>query len=260
MSQKFANISVVFPALNEEKNIANCLNALLNQKTKPKQIIFVNHNSTDKTLEIANTYKPIFKQQNIEYIVHTEKKKGIANARNSGFALATQPIIASTDSDCIPQKNWIESIATYFKKNDVVACAGKIVHYDADPLWKEMTKNGSYNVLYKFLYLINGFHPMTTANCAVLKSAFETVGRFDHQIISIDGLDDIDLAARLSFVGKVKYNKNMVVESSFRRYNGFSKAIGSTYRRFLALLRVKRKFRKKQLDVLYENLFPKKSS
>ncbi len=255
MLQKFAPISIVFPALNEEKNIANCLNAILSQTVKPKQVIFVNHNSTDDTLKIATSYKPAFKQQGIDFNILTETKKGIANARNAGFNLATQPIVASTDSDCMPQKNWIKSIDTYFKKNDVVACAGKIIHYDADPLWKEVTKNGAYNILYKFLYLINGFHPMTTANCAVLKSAFEKVGRFDHQIISIDGLDDIDLAARLSFVGKVQYNKNMVVEGSFRRYNGFKKAIGSTYRRFLALLRVKRKFRKKQLDLLYEAIF-----
>ncbi len=256
MIQKFAPISVVFPALNEENNIANCLNAILNQSVKPKQVVFVNHNSTDDTLKIANSYKPIFKQQNIDFVVYTETKKGIANARNAGFNLATQPIVASTDSDCMPQKNWIKAINMYFKKNDVVACAGKIIHYDADPLWKEVTKNGAYGILYKFLYLMNGFLPMSTANCAMLKSAFEKVGRFDHQIISIDGLDDIDLAARLSFVGKVQYNKNMVVESSIRRYVGFKKAVGSLYRRFLALLRVKRKFRKKQLDLLYSALFP----
>lgn len=242
MKQKFAAISVVFPALNEEQNIANCLTALLNQTIKPKQIIFVNHNSTDNTLAIATTFRPQFKTANIEFIIITETKKGIANARNAGFNRATQPIIASTDSDCIPKENWIQSIDEYFKKNDVVACAGKTIHYDAIPLWKEITKNGYYNVIYKFLYLCIGFHPMTTGNCAILKSAFETAGKFDHTIVSIDGLDDIDLAARLSLVGAVKYNKHMIVESSFRRYSEFKKALRSTYRRFWALVAIKRKF------------------
>jgi glycosyltransferase involved in cell wall biosynthesis len=254
MPQKFANISVVFPALNEEDKIANCLSALVNQKTKPKQIIFVNHNSTDNTLKISQTFKPVFEQQKVEYIIITEKEKGIANARNAGFSLATQPIIASTDSDCMARENWIESIDNFFKKNkDVVACAGKIVHYDADPLWKKITESGFYYFAYKFLQLVSGFHPMTTANCAVKKSAFEKVGKFDRQIIDIDGLDDIDLAARLSFVGKVKYNNSMVVESSFRRWNSVPKAIGSTWRRFLALVRVKKKFSQLQFNEFYKS-------
>lgn len=255
MKQLFAPISVVFPALNEENNIANCFNALLNQSVKPKQIIFINHNSSDDTLKIANTFVPLFKKHNINIIIKTEKKDGIANARNAGFNLATEKIIASTDSDCIPQKDWIKNIDLYFKKNDVVACAGKVIYYDADPLLKEATKNGSFNFFYKFLLIINGFHPMTTANCAILKSAFEAVGGFDHKIVSIDGLDDVDLASRLAFIGKVQYNKDMIVESSFRRYVGFEKALSSTFKRAWALIKIKKNFSNKKLKLIYESIF-----
>lgn len=254
MTQKFAPVSVVFPGLNEETTIANCLTALLNQTVKPKQVIFVNHNSTDNTKAIAETFKPNFKKQGVEFLIITETKKGIANARNAGFSKASQPIIASTDSDCMPDKNWVKEIQKFFEKNPrAVACAGKVVHYDAAKLWKEITRTGYYGVFYKFLHFVNGFHPLTTANCAVRKSAFKQVGGFDKHIISIDGLDDLDLAARLSFAGKIKYDKTVVVESSFRRYTNFKKAVTSLYHRNKAMTKIKIKFRKKQLSSLYKS-------
>lgn len=255
MPKKFANISVVFPGLNEEKNIANCLNALLKQTIYPKQIIFVNHNSTDKTLKIANSFKPKFKKQKIDYIVITETKKGIANARNAGFDLTNQPIIASTDADCIPRKNWIAIIQEFFNKNEAVACAGRTIHYDAGDVGKVISETGSYNFMYKLMYLINGFHPMATGNCAVLKSAFKEVGGFDKNITSIHDLDDVELASKLSFVGTVKYDHEMVVETSFRTYNTFEKAFKNTIYRYIAMVKIKQKFRKRRYKKIYNTFF-----
>ena len=66
MPKRFAKISVVFPALNEEKNIANCLSALLKQTVFPNEVIFVDHNSIDNTLEIAKSF--VNKYKIFEYL------------------------------------------------------------------------------------------------------------------------------------------------------------------------------------------------
>lgn len=243
MSQKFAPISVVFPALNEEKNIGHCLDALLNQTVRPKQVIVVNHNSTDTTEKIAQSYELKFKKQNIEYIILTETKKGIANARNLGFNTATQQIIASTDPDCIQEKDWIQSIDTFFQRNNVVACAGKLVYHDSPKIVEIAANNGYYALLYKFVKFINGFHPLSTGNCAIKKDAFIKVGGFNQKITSINGLDDMELASRLSKVGTILYNKDMVVATSFRRYTNLKKAVTSLYQRHIAWQKIRENFK-----------------
>ena len=257
MTTKFAPVSVVFPGLNEENKLANCLRAILNQKVKPKQVIFVNNNSTDETLKIANSFKTKFKKQKIDYLVITETKKGVANARNAGWSIASQPIIASTDSDCKPSKNWIKSIDKFFKENDAIAVTGKIVYYDSPPLLKKFTQNGGYAIFYKLMHFRYRFHPMPTGNSAVKKSAYLEVGGFDPSIVSINGLDDIDLASKISFIGEVKYDENMFVSTSFRRYHGFNKMIASFLERYIALKKIRKEHIKKKRKRFLAKIFDK---
>jgi len=47
-------VSVLVPARNEEYNIENCINSLRNQLYKNYEILVLNDNSTDKTLDILN--------------------------------------------------------------------------------------------------------------------------------------------------------------------------------------------------------------
>jgi len=47
-------VSVLVPARNEERNIERCLNSLQNQFYKKYEILVLNDNSTDNTLEIIN--------------------------------------------------------------------------------------------------------------------------------------------------------------------------------------------------------------
>lgn len=50
-------VSIIIPARNEEKYIQNCIKSLLNQKYLHYEIIIVDDNSTDKTLEILRSMK-----------------------------------------------------------------------------------------------------------------------------------------------------------------------------------------------------------
>jgi glycosyltransferase involved in cell wall biosynthesis len=48
---------VIIPARNEEKLIKNCLSSLLNQYHSNYEIIVVNDNSSDGTLEIVQSFR-----------------------------------------------------------------------------------------------------------------------------------------------------------------------------------------------------------
>ncbi len=54
-----AHLSIIIPAMNEEKNIDKVLNSIKKQSYQPYEIIVVNDHSTDKTENIASTYSDI---------------------------------------------------------------------------------------------------------------------------------------------------------------------------------------------------------
>ena len=49
-------VSVVIPSYNEEKYIGRCLEGIALQIEKPDEVIVVDNNCTDKTVEIAEKF------------------------------------------------------------------------------------------------------------------------------------------------------------------------------------------------------------
>lgn len=92
---KNEKISVIIPAYNIENEISRCLDSVLNQIYKNIEIIVVDDGSTDRTLEILNTYEQ--KYDNI-FVVHQENK-GVFSARLSGIQKATGEWIGFVDGD-----------------------------------------------------------------------------------------------------------------------------------------------------------------
>lgn len=111
-------VSVIVPVYNGEKDIANCLKALINQNY-PKEnyeIIVVNDGSTDNTSKVVKKFKKVKLIQ--------QEHKGPASARNLGAKYAKGEILLFTDSDCIPDKNWIKNMVEPFKDKAIVGVSG----------------------------------------------------------------------------------------------------------------------------------------
>ena len=94
-------LSVVIPALNEEESIASiierCLHAeehiVKNSPVTGIEIIVVSDGSTDKTVEIAQSYLPKIK------LIIFEKNKGYGAAIKQGWSEATGELLAFIDAD-----------------------------------------------------------------------------------------------------------------------------------------------------------------
>lgn len=111
-------VSIIIPAYNEEKRIANAIEAVLKQ-TYPKdkmEIIVVDDCSTDKTCEIVSRYSV--------KLIHHHKNKGPSAARNSGAKEATGEILAFTDADDKADKSWLTNIVKHYKKRDMGCVVG----------------------------------------------------------------------------------------------------------------------------------------
>jgi len=107
-------VSVIVTTKNEEKNVANCLNSIknsINSINSDVEIIVVDNNSTDNTVEIAERF--------------TDKlyNKGPERAAqlNFGVAKAKGKHILYLDADMILSKKVIEECVNKCEKEDCVA-------------------------------------------------------------------------------------------------------------------------------------------
>jgi len=118
--KSYPKISIIIPAYNEEKVIANTIEALLETKYPKKEIIFVDDGSKDNTLHIATQYKDKIK------VLHKENG-GKATAINYGMIYSTGEIIVIVDADTIIGRHSLKEIVKGFELNEnVAAVAGNI--------------------------------------------------------------------------------------------------------------------------------------
>ena len=117
----YPTITVIIPAYNEEKVIANTIESVLEADYTKKEIIVVDDGSKDKTLQIANRY-----ERDGVKVLHKENG-GKATALNYGISFANGEIIAVLDADTIIGKTALKETAKVFEDDEnVSAVAGNI--------------------------------------------------------------------------------------------------------------------------------------
>jgi glycosyltransferase involved in cell wall biosynthesis len=111
-------ISVIVPFHNEQMAISACIEGLLAQSYPANQaeIILVDNNSTDDSARIASRYGRV-------KLTH-ESKPGSYAARNRGLSMASGRIVAFTDADCVPGKNWLKKIAQAMENRETSIVVG----------------------------------------------------------------------------------------------------------------------------------------
>lgn len=89
-------VSIIVPVYNEEEYVSTCLLSLINQTLDDIEIILIDDNSADNSLNILLDYAR--KYPNIK-VYHNEKNIGQGASRNRGLSLATGEYIGFVDSD-----------------------------------------------------------------------------------------------------------------------------------------------------------------
>lgn len=90
-------VSVIIPVYNVEKYLRQCLDSVVNQTLKDIEIICVNDDSPDNSLEILNEYAA--KDSRIKVFSKENEGLGAASARNLGLDNATGEYLSILDSD-----------------------------------------------------------------------------------------------------------------------------------------------------------------
>lgn len=220
--QSQPRVSVVIPVYNEEKYILKTLRAIISQSYKNFEIVIVNNNSTDDTERLINYFiQKTPTSITITYL--TENRQGTNYARECGRRYASGDIIALLDADCLPDYYWITKGVATLKKENVVAASGAYFYYDASifiKLFSLFSQLTFFKVINYLIQLKQRGAIVLGGNIFVSAYLLEGIGGFNTNLTFYG--DDIDLAIKLSKLGKVKFTSSLTIKTSSRRF----KAIG----------------------------------
>ena len=106
---------VIIPTFNSSKFLDETINSVINQTYKNWELIIVDDNSEDNTLELIN--KVIINEPRIKLIIRNRKPKGAPTCRNLGVKNSNGNYIIFLDSDDILAPWCLDSRMKYFNEN-----------------------------------------------------------------------------------------------------------------------------------------------
>lgn len=128
---KFSIITVTY---NSENTIENTIKSVLNQKNVDYEYIIIDGGSSDKTIDIIESYKSKFGER---LIVKSEKDEGPYDAMNKGIRMSTGDLLCFMNSDDEFNGNILETI------NDIYINNKNIDIYYGNVLYSEIDNDGN---------------------------------------------------------------------------------------------------------------------
>ena len=124
-TENLVELSIIIPVYNGEKFLKDCINSVLNQRTKYSfEVICVDDGSTDSSFSILQSYANDSRIKIIE-----QENKGISSARNAGLKKAKGKYVMLVDNDDMLAAGTFQLLLDYaIQYNaDIVKCGHKIV-------------------------------------------------------------------------------------------------------------------------------------
>lgn len=182
-------VSVIIPALNEERFLGACLRSIKDTAGDfVREVLVVDNGSTDNTVAIA--------QQHGAQVIHS-RVATIAAQRNLGVRQATGELLAFLDADCTVEPGWAETATKHFRDATVVAVGAPPRIPTSDTTWLQQA--------WSFLKRKASATPIdvswiASANLWVRKTSFTDVDGFDE---TLETCEDADLGYRLKKLGRI---------------------------------------------------------
>lgn len=188
---KDALVTVIIPAFNCENTILDTIYSVINQTINNIEIILINNNSTDKTLDKVKTIS----DDRIQ--IYNCKKQHPSAARNLGIKKSSAKIIAFLDADDIWFKNKLEKSLEALKKNDFVYHDLYIYKKNEFKyLYKGVAKTRTFTNPVKNDLIING-NGINHSSVVLKKSLLLKAGLYDESK-NIFAVEDYELWIRIS--------------------------------------------------------------
>lgn len=180
-------ISAVICSYNRARFILAAVESIFNQNFDKSEyeVIVVDNNSKDNTVELLEKYKQSHPDYNFRYFV--EYNQGVAYTRSRCALEAKGAIVAYLDDDSTAQPQWLQHIVSFYDAHPTVySTGGKItpVFLTDIPDWYSkyfFGLVGNFNLGDKELKLVKERYPCG-ANMSFRKKVFEEIGYFNHSL------------------------------------------------------------------------------
>jgi glycosyltransferase involved in cell wall biosynthesis len=231
------SVSIVVCAYNADRTMDACLASLRTLNYPNYEVVVVNDGSTDGTLAISQAHQAAYEADPAapRFVLVDQPNKGLSVARNVGAAAAGGKIIAYTDSDCVPDPDWLAFLVYRFVRSGFVAVGGPNFpppEPSLVPAAVAVSPGGPTHVLLddEVAEHIPG------CNMAFTKEALDSIGGFE-PIFAAAG-DDVDLCWRLqnsghavgfSAAATVWHYRRNTVKAYLKQQMGYGKAEALLY-------------------------------
>lgn len=167
-------VSVIIPTYNDDERLQKCITALAEQSLDSRcyEVIVVNNSTEEVNCRLPESGFKLLQ----------EITPGSYAARNKGLEIAKGKIIAFTDSDCIPDREWLKNGLSALTNACADRIAGKV---EVFPQNSRMTAVECYEKIFAFDQMDNARRGSSvTANLFVKREVIDLVGHFDSSLLS----------------------------------------------------------------------------
>ena len=203
-------ISVIIPAFNDAARLQLCLQGLAQQTYPDFEVIVVDNGSKDVVAH-RKVCEPF------DFVTFTsEATPGSYAARNKGLELARGEVLAFTDSDCIPEPDWLENGVKHLAELDYKGLvAGRLAVFPASA--EHPSPVELYEMMFAFpqeRYVRDSGYGVT-GNMITHRQVVDKIGPFNTELMS-GGDHDFGVRARAAGFGAV-YAPDVCVQHPARR-------------------------------------------
>ena len=177
-AEEIPDVSVIVPHYNDLNKLRTCIRALERQShpTEKFEVIVVNNDSSP----LAITSDTIAIRHD------NESRPGSYSARNKGASVARGQILAFTDTDCIPGREWLTEIVAYFANlaDDDFIMSGDVCMF-SEKNNEKLNYPESYDYVFGInqeIYSLKG--SAATANLSMRRDLFSRLGGFEEGLLS----------------------------------------------------------------------------
>ena len=209
------NVSVVVPTFNRVDFVLRAIKSISNQTFQPLEIILVDNNSEDNTLEMVAKH---FKSVKIIF----QKKQGVSASRNFGIREASGNWIAFLDSDDQWHKRKLEEQVKSISKDKFSA---KLSH--TNEIWYRNNDFFNQREIHRKRggFIFEHCLPLcciSPSSVLIKKKVFDDIGFFDE---SLDVCEDYDFWLRFC----CKYPVNFVDQKLTVKNGGHNDQLSKKY-------------------------------
>jgi glucosyl-dolichyl phosphate glucuronosyltransferase len=224
-------VSAVICSYNRARFIIKAVESLFGQTFGADyEVVVVDNNSTDGSLDLLQQYKDAHPQRNFRFF--SEPNQGVSHTRTRCVKEARGEIVAFLDDDSVADSQWLQTIVAFFEQHpQVYSVGGRILPYflTAQPDWFSkyfFGLVGRFDLGNEAKRLTGARYPCG-ANMAFRRAIFDEIGFFNTHIgrsgTGLSAGEEKDIYKKILATGKQVYYLPQAVVHHAVEANKFDK-------------------------------------